>query len=141
MKAYELIINGKIKTFLSREIFEKLPEDSMLYTLLRDDQPLRTQNVCGQYELTLDHPKLFDIAIQSALDERFGFASMSSMLKSAGYDFEEGLAALEQTMNYLGLSPNDNIKDLLDLKDLSASFSLNLESYRPLLELELELQN
>jgi hypothetical protein len=138
MKCHELIINGEINTFVSRETYEKLPKDSMLFALLRDDQPLRTQNRDGKYELILDHPKLFDVAVQSAFDESFGFASMNLMLTSAGYDFKEGLDGLAETMNYLGLLPNKHVGVIIASTTYAKRYNLRLVQYQALLEQELQ---
>ncbi|KAI3656062.1 hypothetical protein MP638_001249 [Amoeboaphelidium occidentale] len=138
MKVYELIINGEINTFVSREIFDKLPTDSMLFTLLRDDQELKTQNSEGMYELTLDHPKLFNIAIQSAFDESFGFSVLSETLKSAGYDFRDGLDGLAETMSYLGLLPNKHVDVIIASTSSAERYNQRLVKYQPLLERELQ---
>jgi hypothetical protein len=135
---YQILINGIKETVLPRNISEKLPTDSMLYKLLRDDQALSTRNLKGQYELTLDHPEIFEIALLSAVEKSFVRNDAYEMLTNAGYGIHDGIDGLAETMEYLSLSPNDHINAMMVLRDSAASYRMRLEKYQPLFELELQ---
>lgn len=95
---YKILLNDGTEHILTQEMFEKLPEESMLQALLKEDQPMSTKNGKGQYELTLDHPKLFPFVLQE-LDK--GQASPGELHETCK---EDGDTVIETMQNYVDLA-------------------------------------
>lgn len=60
---FQILLNNEQVYEITRDLFKKFPKDSLLYNLLKDDQPMATKHANGQYVLTLNYPEYFEHAL------------------------------------------------------------------------------
>ncbi|KAI3660277.1 hypothetical protein MP638_005140 [Amoeboaphelidium occidentale] len=99
--AYHILLNNGKTIAVSSDLFEKLPEDSMLHNLLKADQEMAKKDEDGNYLLNLDHPDLFEFALQSIEKPDLNCYDLHSATRAFYPNFLDAMNAFVSTLDYL----------------------------------------
>ncbi|KAI3655811.1 hypothetical protein MP638_005893 [Amoeboaphelidium occidentale] len=98
---YQVLLNNGNTVAVSSDLFEKLPKDSMLHSLLKEDQEMAKKDENGHYLLTLDHPEMFEFALQSIEKPDLNCYNLHEATKTFYSSFLEAMKAFVATLDYL----------------------------------------
>jgi hypothetical protein len=98
---YQVLLNNGNTVAVSSDLFEKLPKDSMLHNLLKEDQEMAKKDENGHYLLTLEHPEMFEFALQSIEKPGLSCYNLHKATRTFYSSFLEAMKAFVATLDYL----------------------------------------
>ncbi|KAI3661301.1 hypothetical protein MP638_005738 [Amoeboaphelidium occidentale] len=108
---YTIALNDGEEYVITKETFDDLPYDSLLYNLLKDNQTMSTKNAQGKYPLILKTPQVFKYVLQILTERQFSLSAMREELKQFGFSATGSIECLKETLDYMGLSMPFYMKD------------------------------
>jgi hypothetical protein len=98
---YQILLNNGKTVAVSLDLFEKLPQDSMLHNLLKADQEMAKKDEDGNYLLKLDHPDMFEFALQSIEKPDLNCYDLHSATRASYPNFLDAMKSFVSTLDYL----------------------------------------